>query len=205
MDGSPRPTRSSLTRLGHRPDRNHAVQQSSATVSSATRRALSFFGWFLVHDCPGNLGISDLPDRTRDCAPLPEQQDQREACQQNIDAAFDRLWDIPRPPLLELPARHQAMLDGEQRHKKVEAAGMKTLVAGQLLTYNTASARDGRTRPSIFACLTLSVRNASLPPPALREYRHSGFARGFIAVCGASILVVPQGQRPHHGDPSGAA
>jgi cold shock protein len=28
----------------------------------------------------------------------------------------------------------------------VEAAGMKTLVAGQLLTYNTAPARDGRTK-----------------------------------------------------------
>jgi hypothetical protein len=27
---------------------------------------------------------------------------------------------------------------------EVEAAGMKTLVAGQLLTYNTAPARDGR-------------------------------------------------------------
>jgi cold shock protein len=29
---------------------------------------------------------------------------------------------------------------------EVEAAGMKTLVAGQLLTYNTARARDGRTK-----------------------------------------------------------
>jgi cold shock protein len=28
---------------------------------------------------------------------------------------------------------------------EVEAAGMKTSVAGQLLTYNTARARDGRT------------------------------------------------------------
>jgi cold shock CspA family protein len=28
----------------------------------------------------------------------------------------------------------------------VEAAGIKTLVAGQLLTYNTAPARDGRTK-----------------------------------------------------------
>jgi cold shock protein len=29
---------------------------------------------------------------------------------------------------------------------EVEAAGMKTLVAGQLLTYDTAPARDGRTK-----------------------------------------------------------
>jgi len=29
---------------------------------------------------------------------------------------------------------------------EVEAAGMKTLIAGQLLTYNTAPARDGRTK-----------------------------------------------------------
>src|SRR5262249_36134262 len=54
----------------------------------------------------------------RDWAPLPEQQDEREACQQNIDAAFNRLRHIPRPPLLELPARHQAVLDCEQRHKQ---------------------------------------------------------------------------------------
>jgi hypothetical protein len=32
-------------------------------------------------------------------------------------------------------------------------------------------------RPSIFACLTRSVRNASLPPPAFREPRHRCLAR----------------------------
>jgi hypothetical protein len=59
----------------------------------------------------------------------------------------------------------------------VEAAGMKGLVAGQLLTYNTAPARDGRTKAVNLRLLTLSVRNASLPPPALGECGHRGLAR----------------------------
>src|SRR5262249_2511881 len=36
----------------------------------------------------------------------------------------------------------------------VEAAGMKILVAGQLVAYEVGLARDGRSRPSSFACLT---------------------------------------------------
>ena len=55
----------------------------------------------------------------------------------------------------------------------VETAGMKTLVAGQVLAYNTTPARAAQ-RPSSFACLTRSVRNDSFPPPALGEGHHRG-------------------------------
>jgi cold shock protein len=75
----------------------------------------------------------------------------------------------------------------------VEAAGMKTLVAGQLLTYNTAPRAMAAQRPSIFACLTRSVRNASLPPPALGKRSHGGLARRSIAVRRRAIFMVAEG------------
>src|SRR6266540_5068471 len=58
----------------------------------------------------------------------------------------------------------------------VEAAGMNILVAGQLVAYEVGPRRMAAQRPSIFARLT-SVRNASLPSPALRECCHGGLAR----------------------------
>ena len=64
----------------------------------------------------------------------------------------------------------------------IEAAGMKILVAGQLVAYEVGLARDGAQRPSIFACLTRSVRNASIASPALRERCHGGLARRLVAV-----------------------
>ena len=45
----------------------------------------------------------------------------------------------------------------------VEAAGMKTLVAGQVLVYNTAPARDGRSK----------AVNLSLAQPGALEIPHS--------------------------------
>jgi hypothetical protein len=50
--------------------------------------------------------------------PLPEQQHERETREQHVGAALDRLGHVLRPPLLELPARHHTMLDGEQRHQQ---------------------------------------------------------------------------------------
>jgi hypothetical protein len=49
-------------------------------------------------------------------------------------------------------------------------------------------------RPSIFACLT-SVRNASLPSPALRECCHGGLARRGISVCRPAVAVIAEGDR----------
>jgi cold shock protein len=45
---------------------------------------------------------------------------------------------------------------------EVESAGIKTLVKGQLLTYNTAPARDGRLKA---VNLRLLSRYSSPPPP----------------------------------------
>ena len=36
-----------------------------------------------------------------------------------------------------------------------------------------------------------------LPSPALRERRHRGLARCFVAVRRRAILVLPEGERPH--------
>jgi hypothetical protein len=65
----------------------------------------------------GNGGGVELPDHRRHRDPLPEQQDQREAREQDIGGAFDRFRHEPRPPLLELLARHHAVLNGEDRHQ----------------------------------------------------------------------------------------
>ena len=67
----------------------------------------------------------------------------------------------------------------------VEAAGMKTLVAGQLVAYEIGPARGAAQRPSIFACLTRSVRNVSaasssrIPPSQPRAS-----ARSRASACG---------------------
>src|SRR6266545_7158274 len=70
----------------------------------------------------------------------------------------------------------------------VEAAGMNILVAGQLVAYEVGPRRMAAQRPSIFARLT-SVRNASLPSPALREmlpWRSRASRRiGWNHVCGS--------------------
>ena len=50
----------------------------------------------------------------------------------------------------------------------VEAAGIKVLVAGQLVVYEVGPAWDGHSK----AVNCSSVRNASLPSPALCERRH---------------------------------
>jgi hypothetical protein len=65
------------------------------------------------HHCDRELRILDLPDDRRHRTPLPEQQVEGEACEQHIGAAFDRFRHELRPPLLELPARHHAVLNGE--------------------------------------------------------------------------------------------
>ncbi len=64
-----------------------------------------------------DLRIVDLPHHGRDRAPLPEHQGEREAREQHIGASLHRLRDELRPPFLELPARHDAVLDGEYRHQ----------------------------------------------------------------------------------------
>jgi hypothetical protein len=46
-------------------------------------------------------------------------------------------------------------------------------------------------------CCNFSRRFSSLPPPALGKCCHNRLARLGIAVRRASILVVPEGQRPH--------
>ena len=59
-----------------------------------------------------------MPNDGRDRAPLPEQQGERQAGEQHIGAAFDRFRHVSRPPVLELSARHDAVLHGEQRHQE---------------------------------------------------------------------------------------
>jgi hypothetical protein len=52
-------------------------------------------------------------------------------------------------------------------------------------------------RPSIFACLTRSVRNVSLASPTLCECRHRSLARCRVAMRRCAVLVVSEGERPH--------
>jgi CspA family cold shock protein len=59
----------------------------------------------------------------------------------------------------------------------IEAAGMKILVAGQLVAYEIGPARDGRSKAVKLRLLNPSVTNASLPSPALGEGGHRGLAR----------------------------
>jgi cold shock protein len=59
----------------------------------------------------------------------------------------------------------------------IEAAGMKILVAGQLVAYEIGPARDGRSK-----ALRL------FPPPALRECGHW-----------RAVFVIPEVGRPHPG------
>jgi hypothetical protein len=58
--------------------------------------------------------VLDVPQRLRQRPPLPEQQDQHQAGQQHVGAAFDRLRHDPRPPAFECRPRHAAVLHGEQ-------------------------------------------------------------------------------------------
>ena len=54
------------------------------------------------HHRIGGGRIRDLPDHVRHGAPLPEQQDKREAGEQNVGATLDRFRHELQPPLLEL-------------------------------------------------------------------------------------------------------
>ena len=51
-------------------------------------------------------------------APLPEQQDQCEACEQHVGTALDRFRNESSPPSLEPVPRHHAVLSGKQRHQQ---------------------------------------------------------------------------------------
>src|SRR5215813_2921848 len=68
------------------------------------------------HHRRGDLGVRDLPDDLRHGTPQPEQQDQHQTGQQHVCAALDRDRHESRPPALERLARHDAVLNGEQRH-----------------------------------------------------------------------------------------
>ena len=50
--------------------------------------------------------------------PLPVEQQQRQAREQHIGRALDRLRHEPRPPALERRPRHDAVLDGKQPEKQ---------------------------------------------------------------------------------------
>src|SRR5947209_7348144 len=58
--------------------------------------------------------IFNAPKRVRQRSPLPEEQYEREAREQNVRAALDRLRHVPSPPALEPRSRHHAVLDCEQ-------------------------------------------------------------------------------------------
>jgi hypothetical protein len=64
----------------------------------------------------GGLAISHT--HRRDWAPLPEQQDEYKTGEKHIGRPLDRFGDVLGPPLLELLARHDAVLNGEQRHQQ---------------------------------------------------------------------------------------
>ena len=58
--------------------------------------------------------VLDLPDRAAHGLPLPEQQQQSEAGEQDIGAAFGRRGHKCGLPPLESRPRHNAMLQREQ-------------------------------------------------------------------------------------------
>jgi hypothetical protein len=64
-------------------------------------------------DHHGHFGILDGPDNGRHRTPLPEQQQERQACAQHIGAALERPRNKPRPPVFKRFARHDAMLNGK--------------------------------------------------------------------------------------------
>jgi hypothetical protein len=66
----------------------------------------------------GELRVIHLPHHCRERPPLPEQEKKREASEQHVGAALNRFRYVLCPPLLELLARHHAVLRGEQRHQK---------------------------------------------------------------------------------------
>src|SRR5262249_8801148 len=58
-------------------------------------------------------------------------------------------------------------------------------------------------RPSIFACLIQSARNASLAPPALRERSHGVLASRGVAVARLSPVICGWGTREIYREPLG--
>ena len=67
-------------------------------------------------DCSAEDRIADVPDGAPHRLPGKEEQQQGQAGEEHLGAAFDRLWDKPRPPLFEFRAGHHAML----RRKKTQ-------------------------------------------------------------------------------------
>ena len=66
----------------------------------------------------GHVCILDMPHHRRHRPPLPAQQRQRQRRKQHVGRALDRFRHEPRPPFLELAARHHAVLDRKQRHQQ---------------------------------------------------------------------------------------
>src|SRR2546423_836949 len=62
--------------------------------------------------------VFNAPHRVRQRSPLPEEQYERKAREQNVRAALDRLRDKTRPPALEPRSRHHAVLHGEQAEQQ---------------------------------------------------------------------------------------
>src|SRR5207302_574963 len=59
----------------------------------------------------------DRPDHAAQRPPLPEQQDERGAGEEHIGRALQRLRYEARPRVLEPGARHDAVLQGEERQQ----------------------------------------------------------------------------------------
>jgi CspA family cold shock protein len=74
---------------------------------------------------------------------------------------------------------------------EVEFAGMKILVKGQLLTYNTAPARDGRLKAVDLACFAGRIRNAFTP--AASFFANAVMARLIALVIVATALAACAG------------
>src|SRR5437588_9716554 len=71
--------------------------------------------------------VFNAPHRVRQRSPLPEEQYERKACEQNIRAALDRLQHVPRPPALEPLAGHFAVLNGDHaKHHRVNQQRLNT-------------------------------------------------------------------------------
>jgi len=81
--------------------------------------------------------IVDRPDLDADRPPLPEEQDQREAGEEDEGRALDRPRHDLRPPLLEPAPRHDAVLDGKD---------------GQQRRIHRERERQGRLRRAVEAC-----------------------------------------------------
>ena len=79
---------------------------------------------------PSANWILDIPHNSRHRPPLPIEQIEAQAGQQDVRAPFDCVWNKFRPRTLEPLARHHAMLDSEEtEQKRIDHQGLHGKIA----------------------------------------------------------------------------